>query len=1686
MAEEGIAVAAIEPEFPKSFEDLQYVAISSVSESTDLQSSYVTGVVSLFWPYSSSSHEFSVLLSDSDILERINKGEMKLTFRGKSLGKNLEKQLQIGNTVKIALRAAKVYRNEDANKSDADSDWGCVWENSVMLQVNDSEITVATADPEMDLADSTLLSISPDLQDEPDPDESDSNHESMEPEIINSNRSSMTPAKRPAESLADASNTWFTPPIVLRRPLEPAPDDSFTSGAMFEFEDELSGPLPKRSKHSRSSSDYVFDDGSNLAASERELQDSVWPNESVSPTAPAPETIGEPTIGDAPSQSPTNFFGSAAASEAAHSVDVNNTHLPAGPPDTKLLRDENELYRDLMRRKSNAVEIASHAAQQPTREAAGIIDDVSVATQVGSFADAESSLGNNIEDQRDRETDNLMAAQSNLYNEILREKISNSSSKTGVESSAVTQLGSADESRDQLGDYASAGTLAFESAAMPSTEISRDPEHALEQVESTVLPEEEEAPHIAIESSIEPDDNENMLAFPSEDVTPLASAMISQSEPADVQMSGVAGPAPAFNLEGNDQRKPLEAIYPSGFNQSQISAATDSQPSLATTQAIDSQQESSIHHVELEEVPDETNIPERPGNDELDSFDVQQTGSSGANHPDVVEVRHEDGAPADISMNTPLVEIVHTPAVNDDMDDDELDPSLFPSIDPAHESDIAEAYDEDDGPLIEAPPDDETSASLRPTEEMVIIIDQKLVVYADDSDDHSDTVGVVIEVFDEEESAIANTPLVEIVHSPSLDFEEDDLEIDPSLFPLIEPADDADIVIEYDEDDGPLIEMPVDDVLSYVPLETEFVIIIDRESVVYVESEEVLDTTVLVDERVSISTSQLLVNDNEQLSVSFGGAPAESLQEEADSPENFATQLPGSEPDTQEFQAGDMVVEVNSEYVEIDSTRIVDDADSGGMENLSAMQSIEKTLEFLDEESRQLSGTAKKYEQGSTSYDQSVNFTQVSETRMEISQPEPSDNVEILASSSYEVIERLISENDSQQIDETPPEKSAKNSEVSTFTIAEESVRALSQPDNLSREESQDRMDVDEVESDAEYASQRAYSSEPESDTEKMNWSPAVPEEQSVQVESSDSEKSEEIEVSVTTHIVESSVVSSQTGAGPESAVLIVDEEEDVEVVESDKAEEEEHGDDEAGDVAPELAENAERSQNPKELEISKANAASIEILDVEGSEVSDEEEISDTAPEWAEAERILLQRKKAGGTAVTADEQLTQEKTEQVSISSQAVEAVLADEETGEQEDEDIDDNAPEWAEAERIIHGQSKTDEKTGDNDNESEVEVDTEDEIDDNAPEWAEAERIIHGQSKTDEKTGDDDNESEVEVDTEDEIDDNAPEWAEAERIIHGQSKTDKKTGDDDNEPEVEEESEDEIDDNAPEWAEAERIILGQSKEVPLVLTESSETSRTDTAKASSVEETQDEDDDSESLVSENDEDPEVARLRDLEKQVIAASQVITDKDDDSAEKEAEDEDEDEEMIDDKEEKRLLDLEKLAEAATNAEDDEESTDENSNDGEFATDYRSYTQLSELRVGYSFHIIAVITGVSLPTPSEYSDDEDSSSKLTLKLMDSSILGEPKAAAQVVIHGRHRSGEINVGDVIILQNFKCSLFKGIETLVVRTTSSWVVLSFPGNKSPIVIYSNRPLEYGPQEIEYAKKAKQAFDEAVTS
>lgn len=88
-------------------------------------------VVTLLWPYSSSTSKLSALVAEDDFKLRKSRGQLKITFLGNAASKL--KDVQIGNRLKISLEGARWEKPEQSVS--ANIPWELTWETRLQIQV---------------------------------------------------------------------------------------------------------------------------------------------------------------------------------------------------------------------------------------------------------------------------------------------------------------------------------------------------------------------------------------------------------------------------------------------------------------------------------------------------------------------------------------------------------------------------------------------------------------------------------------------------------------------------------------------------------------------------------------------------------------------------------------------------------------------------------------------------------------------------------------------------------------------------------------------------------------------------------------------------------------------------------------------------------------------------------------------------------------------------------------------------------------------------------------------------------------------------------------------------------------------------------------------------------------------------------------------------------------------------------------------------------------------------------------------------------------------------------------------------------------------------------------------------------------------------------------------------------------
>lgn len=107
--------------------DQRRIPISHLQPSVDAESTSITGVITLVWPYSQSNNSFSLLLVEPDFRLRRERGQVRVRFRGSSAAAAAECGIGIGDEVTLSLVGVIWAKDEDDQVSKT-SEGGIEWE----------------------------------------------------------------------------------------------------------------------------------------------------------------------------------------------------------------------------------------------------------------------------------------------------------------------------------------------------------------------------------------------------------------------------------------------------------------------------------------------------------------------------------------------------------------------------------------------------------------------------------------------------------------------------------------------------------------------------------------------------------------------------------------------------------------------------------------------------------------------------------------------------------------------------------------------------------------------------------------------------------------------------------------------------------------------------------------------------------------------------------------------------------------------------------------------------------------------------------------------------------------------------------------------------------------------------------------------------------------------------------------------------------------------------------------------------------------------------------------------------------------------------------------------------------------------------------------------------------------------
>lgn len=121
----------------EEFGSLNSISISRLSPSLNhLDQKYLYATVILLWPYSSTTKQFSLLLSEPDFRLRGANGQVKVNFRGKAAEAVANAKVGSGDTVYLTLDGAELKAQDDgASNTVQGIEWELLFCSRVLLEV---------------------------------------------------------------------------------------------------------------------------------------------------------------------------------------------------------------------------------------------------------------------------------------------------------------------------------------------------------------------------------------------------------------------------------------------------------------------------------------------------------------------------------------------------------------------------------------------------------------------------------------------------------------------------------------------------------------------------------------------------------------------------------------------------------------------------------------------------------------------------------------------------------------------------------------------------------------------------------------------------------------------------------------------------------------------------------------------------------------------------------------------------------------------------------------------------------------------------------------------------------------------------------------------------------------------------------------------------------------------------------------------------------------------------------------------------------------------------------------------------------------------------------------------------------------------------------------------------------------
>lgn len=114
------------------------ISISQLHPGLEAAAISVTGIVTLVWPYASSTHSSSLLLVESDFRLRRHRGQVRIYFDGASAKAVAKLGVSSGDHITISLKGASWGKDASAASTPGKGiEWDLRYRNRVFLQVRD-------------------------------------------------------------------------------------------------------------------------------------------------------------------------------------------------------------------------------------------------------------------------------------------------------------------------------------------------------------------------------------------------------------------------------------------------------------------------------------------------------------------------------------------------------------------------------------------------------------------------------------------------------------------------------------------------------------------------------------------------------------------------------------------------------------------------------------------------------------------------------------------------------------------------------------------------------------------------------------------------------------------------------------------------------------------------------------------------------------------------------------------------------------------------------------------------------------------------------------------------------------------------------------------------------------------------------------------------------------------------------------------------------------------------------------------------------------------------------------------------------------------------------------------------------------------------------------------------------------